>query len=230
MSYSLLTLITISTIFLFVVPPIAIRILYEIYSRIPNSQSLSTQKVLEYLIDKNQMNYYRLERNLDSSPINNYFDPEHDLISLNKKVYDGSDLAGLAISLHEFGHALQNNSEWTLYKIRNVLMSLSQVLLIGSAIFIPIAISYKPLSFIGIIFLILFISCHTLEIIIEIDASIRASKIMKYELYVPLKERLLAESLLFFCALTYIAALISQILLLIELLSSSEDEEDEKRK
>lgn len=230
LGYYLVMPLSILSIFVFVVPPFAIRLLYEIYSRIPNSQSLNTQKIIEYLINKNEMTYYRIERNTDSSPINNYFDPEHNVISLNQKVYDGSDLAGLAITLHEFGHALQNKDEWTLYKIRNVLMSLSNVLLGGCLISIPIGLCYKPLSFIAVIFLTLFIGCYTIEIVVEINASIRASRIMKYELYVPLKKRILAESLLFFCALTYVASLISQIFLLMELLSPPKDEEDEKKK
>lgn len=230
LSYYLVMPLSILSIFVFVVPPFAIRLLYEIYSRIPNSQSLNTQKIIEYLINKNEMTYYRIERNTDSSPINNYFDPKHNVISLNQKVYDNSDLAGLAITLHEFGHALQNKDEWVPYKIRNLLMSLSNVLLGGCLISIPIGLYYKPLSSIAVIFLTLFIGCYTIEIVVEINASIRASRIMKYELYVPFKKRILAESLLFFCALTYVASLISQILLLMELLSPPKDEEDEKKK
>jgi Zn-dependent membrane protease YugP len=147
-------------------------------------------------------------------PLSDHFDPTRDSVKLSQIASESNSIADIAVTMHEIGHVQQKFTNSILFKIRTALVP---VVNIGSKlgyilILIGLFLNILQLSEFG---LILFASTTIFALItvpIEIDASIRAFKLIKKYKLLSNEDMKPAKSVLSGAALTYVAALLTSFL------------------
>lgn len=159
--------------------------------------------------------------------LTDHYDPRKKVLRLSEPVYGGSSLASLGIAAHEAGHAIQHRTGYAPMALRQ---GIYPVVGLGSHL-------AMPLFFFGLIFgtrglpfgqtlmtvgLLLFIGIVVFRIItlpVEFNASRRALKLLVSEGIVAPDEVTAARKVLSAAALTYVAAALQAILILLYMLS-----------
>jgi Zn-dependent membrane protease YugP len=147
-------------------------------------------------------------------PLSDHFDPTNDTVKLSQIASESNSIADIAVTMHEIGHVQQKFTNSILFKIRTAIVP---VVNIGSKlgyllIIIGLFLNILQLSEFG---LILFASTTIFALItvpIEIDASIRAFKLIKKYKLLSSEDMKPAKSVLSGAALTYVAALLTSFL------------------
>lgn len=153
------------------------------------------------------------------------FDPLSNVICVSKK-NNRKTIASMAIAIHETGHALQLNTGWRLYKIRCSIISMKNPFILMTAVLVILGFSYEACKVLAIISLICLIICTVIELIVEINASVRGCR----EISVSKPEMVKIRFILGAAALTYFADIFYCLYLVIkflcQILFSSQKEND----
>ncbi len=147
-------------------------------------------------------------------PINGFLTDNYHrkVISLSDGVYYGNTLSAVAIAAHECGHALQQKDGYLAFYIRRGLVPLANIgSRVGSAFLVIALMIGAPDEYIigGIMLLSAFFVYQLFTFVVEINATRRGLKILKYYGVVKTeKEMKAARSLLVTAAFTYAVQLI----------------------
>lgn len=197
---------------------------YSKYSEVENRSGLTGAEAAREILDHAGLSDMPVEE-IDGH-LTDHFDPVKKALFLSAENFQGRSLAAVGVAAHESGHALQQQSAYTLFNLRMWLVpatqfatSASYVLfllgwILGGALFakiIGIAI--------GLFAIITFFQVVTLPV--EIDASRRAKQqLLKLGLVRP-EEAPAISRVLKAAALTYVAAMVTAVLQLLRLIMIS---------
>ena len=138
------------------------------------------------------------------------YDPSKNTISLSEK-NNRKTVASVAIAIHEVGHALQMNAGWRLYQLRCKIIILKGPLIYTTAVLVLLGFAQKTYNFLVIISLICLIICTLVELIVEINASVRGCELFEKYFMTNRSEMRKIRLLLSMAALTYFADIINCI-------------------
>lgn len=103
------------------------------------------------------------------------FDPMTNTIYLTEK-NNRKTISSIAIAIHEVGHALQLNTKWALYRFRCRIIVMKCPLIYITAFLVVLSFWNSALGVAAIISLICLITCTVVELIVEINASVRGCR------------------------------------------------------
>jgi Zn-dependent membrane protease YugP len=203
-----------------------IRSTYSKWSQIPNQKGINGAQT-GALIMRNNGLQVQLDRT--PQPLGDHFDPREGIVRLSPEVASQPSVASMAIAAHEFGHVQQHAQGSILMAARGFLLPAVQLspMISYGLILVGIIFNMAGLAWLGVAFFALTVLFMLLTLPIEIDASVRAMKMLNAGgLITTDEERAGARSVLTAAALTYIAAAITAILQLVyyaSLVSRSDD-------
>ncbi len=151
-----------------------------------------------------------------------HYDPNEKAVRLTSDNYNTKSLTAIAVATHEVGHAIQDNRNEPLLKLRSKLVRLASVSeKIGSLAFIlmPIVVGLTRIPQISLIMLLLVILSmfvavivHFVTLPVEWDASFAKALPILQEGYVKDDEIIAVRKVLRAAALTYVAASLAGVL------------------
>lgn len=166
------------------------------------------------IIDKISQKYnLRLSVADAGQMLSSSYDPRYKVLNISSDIAHGSTISGTGILAHELGHAIQHQNGNILAGLRTAIVPIVNI---GTNIgyFLLIAgliLSFSTLSWIGLFLFSLTTIFVLITLPIEIDASIKANRILRdMQLCYP-KEMPKINKILFAAALTYVAALFQSL-------------------
>lgn len=150
--------------------------------------------------------------------LTDHYDPRNKVLRLSQGVYNGKSVAALAIAAHELGHAMQDQEDYTLLRLRSMLVPAVNI---GSyfgwfLILIGIFLQLTNLAWLGVFAFSggLIFSLATLPV--ELNASARARRLLVQSgLIVDEEEKRGVNAVLNAAAFTYVAAVFTAALQLL---------------
>lgn len=192
-----------------------VRTAYEKYSEVPNERGISGYQAAEELIRANGL--YGVDIEGAQGDLSDHYDPRNKVLRLSPGVANRRSVASLAIVAHEVGHAVQDQQEYALLRLRS---SLVPAVNIGSSLGIWLFIGGMFLNFTGLS--ILGVGLFSLAVVfalvtlpVELNASSRALKMLKSTNLLSQHDMQGAKSVLRAAALTYVAALAQAVMQLV---------------
>jgi Zn-dependent membrane protease YugP len=160
--------------------------------------------------------------------LTDHYDPLHKRLVLSSENYHGTSLAALGVAAHESGHAIQHKVGYKLLNFRMALVPATQIVsgivpfLILASYFLVRGLSGMMLD-IAIICYAVITLFQLVTLPVEFDASRRA-KVQLVELGILDRDEMPGvNETLDAAALTYVAAFIGSLLMLLRLLSARRD-------
>jgi len=151
--------------------------------------------------------------------LTDHYDPMQRRLVLSEENYSGRSIAGVAVAAHEAGHALQHQAAYAPLQLRMAIVPITNfasmaymgILFVG---FLTGAFQIALPIVIGLFTVIAFFQLITLPV--EFDASARAKKCLERMGLISDRERGHVASVLNAAALTYVAALVTSVLQLLQ--------------
>jgi len=197
---------------------------YNKYCRIGNARNISGAEAAREILDA---------AGLPSMPVNevgghltDHYDPMKKALFLSSENYHGTSLAAVGVAAHEAGHALQHRASYTWLHLRMAMVPITQF---ASMAWMGIAVlgmfmgmSPKLLGIAIVIFTVLALF-QLITLPVEYDASRRAKEQLFRLGLVREDERPGVSKVLNAAALTYVAALVTTALQLLQFIMLARD-------
>ena len=191
------------------------------YSTIPTSSGMSGREIAESMLDHYGVQGVQVIEG--KGFLSDHYNPANRTVSLSPAVYQGRNVSAAAVAAHECGHAIQHDTAYSMLQFRSGLVpvvkvagSLLQYLLIASFLLFG---SFPQLMWItiGLFAVTTLFSMVTLPV--EFDASRRALVWLDNSGVAARDEEYFgARDALKWAAMTYVAAALSSLVMLIYLI------------
>jgi uncharacterized protein len=184
------------------------------YKKRPASRPITPVQLAEEIIRGEDLD---VTISIIPGEMNDHYDPYKKVVALGEGSVGTSGMSQLAVTAHEFGHAMQDKTGGILFKIRNLIAPLVGFgTSVGYILFIlGFALSFFQLAYIGLILFSLTTVFMMITLPIEIDASIRAMRLLRKYNVVNDFEASAARNLLTAAASTYMAGFLQSFLQLL---------------
>lgn len=191
---------------------------FKRYSRVRASRGVTGAQVAAALLADAGLS--DIEIVVIGGRLSDHYDPRRQRLCLSADVAHSSSVAALGIAAHEAGHALQHAGGYYPLYLRNAAVPATKV---GSWLYIPLFIAglifaSEPLVWLGLGLFSLVILFQLITLPVEFNASRRAVALLREGGYLEGDEMVGARKVLGAAALTYVAALVSSLLILLRLL------------
>lgn len=171
-----------------------------------------------------------LEIDIEPVPgrLTDHYDPRKKVLRLSEPVYGGNSLASLGVAAHEAGHAIQHKTGYAPMALRQGIYPVIGLgshaamplfffgLILGGARGLPFG---QTLMTVGLLLFIAIVVFRIITLPVEFNASRRALSLLVSEGIVAPDEVTAARKVLSAAALTYVAAALQAILILLYMLS-----------
>jgi Zn-dependent membrane protease YugP len=223
-SYHELKMLTALVIILFIIivfiPQFWVKHVIKKYSQEIDELPGTGGELAKHLIKRFNMEDVSVEQTENG---NDHYDPQTKTIRLSESNHDGKSLAAVTIATHEFGHALQDHTNYHPLIMRTKLATVAAIAeKIASFILIslPFTIVLTKVPVVGVIMLLAGLSIMGLPILlhlftlpVEFDASFnRALPILIEGKYLPDTAIPISRKILTAAALTYVSASLASLL------------------
>lgn len=142
------------------------------YSNLEISSRILTQDISRLMLEKHEIK--NISINNIKGNLNDHYNVQTKEINLSNEVYNKSSLSSIAVTIHESGHAIQDNNNYILLKIKKSTLPLFNLLNILGLLFIFIGILISKMFFqIGLLMLAIVFLFQLLTLPIETNASSR---------------------------------------------------------
>lgn len=182
--------------------------------KIANLSGQSGLQVAQDILSRNGLSSVQVE--LVEGELSDHYDPSTKTVRLSPDIYHGKTLSATAIAAHEVGHALQHAQGYYPVVLRSAMVpavnigsQFGPMLLIGSFVLMSMHILAPSLGMLlawtGVIFFGLSVAFHFVTLPVEINASMRAIKVLSDGHYLQTQEIPYAKKVLTAAALTYVS-------------------------
>ena len=156
--------------------------------------------------------------------LTDHYNPAKKVVNLSMSTYGSASVAAVAVAAHEVGHVMQKKSGYVPYKIRNVLVPVTNIgarlalplVIVGVLLDLFLAVTPMPvgqwLVYIGIALYGLSTLFMLVTLPVEYNASRRATKMLIEDGLLTQEEPPGASKVLSAAALTYVASLLVSLL------------------
>lgn len=197
------------------------------YSKVGNSNQLSGAEAARTILDSAGLR--GMEIGISPGRLSDHYDPIKKRLMLSEDNYHGRSIAAVGVAAHEAGHALQHKAN---YAPMNLRMAVVPITNIASKAYLPLfligffgGMFEKVLPLIIIIFsIICFFQLVTLPV--EFDASHRAKKQLESLGLIRGNEGQGVSKVLNAAALTYVAAMVTSALDLLQFILMAQNNDD----
>ncbi|GAB4574483.1 MAG: zinc metallopeptidase [Anaerolineae bacterium] len=214
-----------------------IRNAYGKWSRVRNGPGLTGAQIAQIIIDRTpvgdvaygsaQLRYTGASMSSISlarvrGELTDHYDPRTHTVRLSDSTASQPSVVAMAVVAHELGHAQQHEEGSLLIHMRNLLIPAMQVspMISYGLIMIGLLFNLLGLFWLGILFFSVTVLFALLTLPVEIDASMRAMRLLNQAgLVVTTEDAQGAREVLTAAALTYVAAAVTAILQLLYYIS-----------
>jgi len=187
---------------------------YNKWGAVPNAVGASGYQVARHILDTNDLQHVVLE--VSQGQLSDHYIPSQDKMRLSESINNEASVASIAVAAHECGHALQDKENYSMLKVKAVLMPLAAM---GNQLGLLLAIGggFMGSSFLanlGFLMIGIGVLMPVLTLPIEFDASHRALEELQRLKLVDDKDYDGAKSMLIAAALTYVASAVSSMALI----------------
>jgi Zn-dependent membrane protease YugP len=197
---------------------------YSHYSRVGNANGLTGAQAAREVLDSAGLN--TMPVNEVGGHLTDHYDPTKRALFLSSENYHGTSLAAVGVAAHEAGHALQHKAAYAPLNLRMALVPITQFasyawsgILIAGLIF---GMFNKFLGIAIVIFTILAVF-QLITLPVEFDASRRAKEQLFRLGLIHENERAGVSKVLSAAALTYVAAMVTSVLQLLQFVMMARD-------
>ena len=195
---------------------------YRAYGDMPNSSYLTGYDTAKRLLKANGLTDISVGR--VSGTLSDHYHPVKKKINLSEGIYGSTSIAAVAIAAHEVGHAVQKKTGYFPYKIRAVLVPITNfgtrlalpLVLVGLLLDLFVSVNqsndlgyYIAMAGVALYGLSTLFALVTLPV--EFNASARAKKMLVEEGILREEELPYASKMLSAAAQTYVASLITSL-------------------
>jgi Zn-dependent membrane protease YugP len=193
---------------------------YGKYARVEARSGITGAEAAREILDQAGLTDVPVEE--VEGQLTDHYDPTRKALFISSDNYHGNSLAAVGVAAHEAGHALQHQAAYAPLKLRMAMVPITQfasfawmgILLLG----VFFRMFYKLLPVAILIFSILTVF-QLITLPVEFDASRRAKERLFKLGMVQADERAGVSKVLSAAALTYVAALVTSILQLLQFLA-----------
>ena len=155
-----------------------------------------------------------------SGRMSDHYDPRANQVRLSAEVYNGTSIASLGIAAHEVGHAVQHATNYFPLTVRNLVVPVTNFSSSIYMLFIFIGIIMNSFSMIqfGIMLFAVIVIFQVNTLPVEFNASRRAIATLGGDGVLDAEELSGAKRVLGAAAMTYVAAMVTAVLQLLQLL------------
>jgi uncharacterized protein len=207
--------------FLYVAPAFVLAMVAQVWMRSAYATAqkmpapLSGAAAARHVLNQAGLNDVPVE--MTPGHLSDHYDPREKVLRLSPEVYQSQSLAAVGIAAHEAGHAMQDAKHYVPLKIRNAAVPLAGfgsnagliILILGAVM------SIKFLSWAGIALFSAAVFFQIVNLPVEFDASRRAKRELVALGIVPQDEMPYVNKVLNAAAMTYVAATLESILVLL---------------
>ena len=177
------------------------------------------RELLQHLKKKFKLN----DLKIDETPLGDHFNPITNTVCLTKQHLEVKSLTAVAVSVHEFSHALQYAEGSSLLKARTHLAKIAEFIqkFFNFALIFGLIVSFIQPQIALLIFAVWFLSMifgvviHFVTLPVELDASYRkALPILEEGNYLKPHDIKVVKKILGACAYTYLAASLASFIVL----------------
>jgi hypothetical protein len=192
------------------------------YSRYRSSSGATGAKVARAILDQNGLGKVGVQP--VEGTLSDHYDPRKKVLFLSEPVYDSPSLAALGVAAHEAGHAVQDSRAYVPLKLRQGIWpaaafgsSLGPILAIVGIMLLAFTGTAwaKVIAEIGIGVFAVATFFTVLTLPVEYNASRRALVMLEQGGFITAAERPHAKKVLDAAALTYLAAALVSIMMLV---------------
>jgi hypothetical protein len=198
---------------------------YKKFSQKPSAGGITGAQASRRLLDEAGLGDVAIEE--VPGRLTDHYDPRSRVLRLSQDVSRSNSIAALGVAAHETGHAIQHARNYAPMQIRSaVVPAASFGSNFGPMIFFMglIFSSFRPLMTIGIVLFTAAVIFQIVTLPVELDASSRALKLLQSNGMVVSQEADGARQVLRAAALTYIAAALMSILMLVRMVLISRED------
>ena len=195
---------------------------YKAYGRVPTSSRMTGYDTAVRLLGANGVRDISVGR--VRGTLTDHYHPTKKIVNLSESVYGDDSVASVAVAAHEIGHVMQKKQGYFPYKVRSVLVPITNI---GSRLAIPLVLVgilldalvvttqntdlgfYLAMAGVCLYGLSTLFALVTLPV--EYDASRRAKKMLIQEGILREEELPFADKMLDAAANTYVASLMTSI-------------------
>jgi uncharacterized protein len=192
---------------------------YSKYTRVPNQRGLTGLDAAKIILPNEGL----LGVSIEGIPgeLTDHYDPRSKKLRLSAGVAQQPSVASLAVTVHEIGHALQDNQNYGPLKLRSAIVPAVQVSSWVAPImfFIGILLNFTQLAWLGIILFGAGAVFALITLPVEFNASKRGLQLLQTYQLADGQEIRGAKAVLDAAALTYVAALAQALMTLLYYLS-----------
>ena len=192
-----------------------------------------SKRLTGYEIARNMLDYYGLPdvKILEGKGrLTDHYNPLKRTVTLSPEVYRGNSVAASAVAAHECGHAVQHKEAYAMLKLRSAIVPVvsfaaraQQFLLIAAFVFLQ---SFPQLMLITIVSFLITTLFAFITLPVEFDASKRALYWLSDTGVLQEEEYRAAKDALFWAAMTYVAAALSALVMVVYLMSKYNSSRD----
>lgn len=189
------------------------------YSKVTNSRGLTGADAAREVLRQNGVDGVQIEH--VSGNLTDHYDPRTNIIRLSDEVYNSTSVAAVGVAAHEAGHAVQYAKSYGPIKFRAAIIPACNI---GSRLGIPLAIIGAVIDMMGLVYvgLALFGLAVLFQVVtlpVEFNASRRAISAINSTALLTKEEASGAKAVLSAAAMTYVAAMIQSLLMLLYYMS-----------
>jgi len=189
------------------------------YSQIRNTANMTGQQVAEAMLRHYGINDVSIKQG--QGMLTDHYNPATKTVSLSPEVYQGRSIASAAVAAHECGHAVQHATAYSMLQLRSRLVPIVQLSATAQQWLLLIAfmtINTMPqLMLITIVAFGITTLFSFITLPVEFDASKRALAWLDQSQVASGREYDGAKDALWWAAMTYVAAALSALVMLLYL-------------
>ncbi len=191
---------------------------FKHYSQIRSRRGLSGAQTAAHLLADAGLADVEIE--VAGGRLSDHYDPRKRKLRLSPDTAHSCSVAALGVAAHEVGHAVQHARDYFPLHLRNAAVPATRI---GSWLFLPLFIaglifSLEPLIWIGVGLFAFTVVFQLVTLPVEFNASRRALAMLGDGGYLDPDELGGARKVLGAAALTYVAGLVTSLLMLLRLL------------
>jgi uncharacterized protein len=197
---------------------------YGRYSQVGNAQGLTGAEAARGILDSAGL--HQMPVNEVGGHLTDHYDPLKRALFLSSENYHGSSIAAIGVAAHEAGHALQHKAAYAPLHIRMALVPITQFASYAWGIITLVGWFLGMLPMFLSIAIILFTIMAIFQLItlpVEYDASRRAKEQLFRLGLIQENEKHGVSKVLNAAALTYVAALVTTVLQLLQFVMMARD-------
>jgi Zn-dependent membrane protease YugP len=209
--------------FLFALPPLIlglwaqsrVRSAFNKFSKVPTSTGMTGAQAARRILDGNGLQHVDVER--VRGTLSDHYDPRSKTLRLSEAVYGTPSLAAVGVAAHEAGHALQDQSGYSMLRLRSAMVPTVQfgswlgpiIFMVGLFMAGTVGTS---IAWVGLLIFGLTALFAIVTLPVEFDASKRAKQLLVADGIVTQQEVRGVDKVLDAAALTYVAAALQAIM------------------